>query len=78
MINKNSVDNGKWVCYKYICSLRVIVPDFEQKYKTSFDNEIAGAFSCFFVIEGRNKEGEHSHVHFYGKQGQYRPQVVRC
>ena len=77
MINKNGIDKDMGVCYKYICSLLAIVPDFEQKYKTSFDNEKAGAFSCSFVIEGREK-GEHSHVHFYGKQGQYRPQVVRC
>lgn len=60
-------DHGK-ICYKYICSLRDIVPDFEQKNKASFDNETAGAkTSCFFVIEGRNKKGELSHVHFYGK-----------
>ena len=76
-INKNAVDRGGKICYKYICSPGNIVPDFEQKYKTSFDNEKAGAFSCSFVIEGREK-GEHSHVHFYGKQGQYRAQVVRC
>lgn len=56
MINKNCVDNGSGVCYKYICSLRVILPDFEQKYNTSFDNEKAGIYtSCSFVIEGRIK-----------------------
>lgn len=77
MINKNTVDRRKKLCYKYICSPGIIVPDFEQKYKTSFDNEKAGDASCSFVIEGREK-GEHSHVHFYGKQGQHCPQVVCC
>ena len=77
-VNKNRVDKREQVCYKYICSLRVIVPDFEQKYKTSFDNETAGVSLLFFRDRRKNQEGENSHVHFYGKQGQYCPQVVRC
>ena len=77
MINKNGIDKDMGVCYKYICSLLAIVPDFEQKYKTSFDNETAGVSLLFFRNRRKNQEGENSHVHFYGKQGQYRPQVVR-
>lgn len=67
MINKNVVDRKGKMCYKYICSPGTIVPDFEQKYKTSFDNEKAGALLLFFRDRGKGKEGEHSHVHFYGK-----------
>ena len=69
LINKNVVDRKGKMCYKYICSPGTIVPDFEQKYKTSFDNEKAGEASCSFVIEGREKKENTAMSTFMANKG---------
>jgi hypothetical protein len=67
-VNQFHIDKRRIKCYKYLCVLSALVSVFSLPILPREHEKVK---QYIIILE------EKHHVHFYGKQGQYRPQVVR-